>query len=478
MKSVMNPIQGAVADVETFHLDKQLPRPPSHIHPIRHGLGSVYYRRLEIPLRKLNGYHFGVLCCAATSTTVFLINLIVTVWAVSSYGLQGGLGTIQDGSCKRTTTLGFWLHLVINALSTLLLGASNYSMQCLSSPTRSEIDKAHSQNVWLDVGIQSVRNLRKLSSSRIALWWLLAISSIPLHLLWNSAVFSSLSAREYNVYVLRSDALAGVPFDTDPCYDYDSSQPYSIQNSLQSLINNQASLQRLDNQECVKAYASPIISSRADVLLVASDAKLPPNTYISSPNVSNPLYDCYLGVTPDFPDAGGSSSVYDWMCDASVASCGLNQVIANGTTELMGEYEVQYCLSQEVEEHCKLKFSAAIMIIVIACNLIKTVCMASIVWRQDSEPLVTLGDVVASFLTKQDPTTEGNCLAGKHRYQGSETSYPPKIWKAAREPNSSGPLGFIRMGRNWDACHMRWDPRTYYWFRGASGQRWLVCNIL
>lgn len=98
--------------------------------------------------------------------------------------------------------VGFWLHLIINILSTLLLGASNYSMQCLSSPTRSEIDKAHRQKLWLDIGVPSVRNLRRISASRIALWWLLAASSIPLHLLYNSAVFSSLYSREYKVFVV------------------------------------------------------------------------------------------------------------------------------------------------------------------------------------------------------------------------------------------------------------------------------------
>lgn len=131
---------------------------------------------------------------------ILIINLILTTWAVSSSGIQNGLGTLQDGNCKRTATLTFWIHLAINVLSTLLLGASNYSMQCLSSPTRREIDKAHGQGIWLDIGVPSVRNLRRLSTTRIVLWWLLAISSIPLHLLYNSAIFSSLCRRQYDFF--------------------------------------------------------------------------------------------------------------------------------------------------------------------------------------------------------------------------------------------------------------------------------------
>ena len=65
-----------------------------------------------------------------------IINLTLTVWASKRYGLQEGLGTILDGECSETNKLAMWTHLGINVLSTSLLGASNYSMQCLSSPTR------------------------------------------------------------------------------------------------------------------------------------------------------------------------------------------------------------------------------------------------------------------------------------------------------------------------------------------------------
>ncbi|MCJ1458534.1 hypothetical protein MMC28_008907, partial [Mycoblastus sanguinarius] len=98
---------------------------------------------------------------------------------------------------------------------TLLVGASNYSMQCLSSPTRGEINKAHNQKIWLDIGVPSFRNLRRLSFYRITLWWLLAVSSIPLHLLYNSAVFSSLSARQYNLFLVTSDFVVGEPFEVN-----------------------------------------------------------------------------------------------------------------------------------------------------------------------------------------------------------------------------------------------------------------------
>lgn len=75
------------------------------------------------------------------------------------------------------------IHLAINALSTILLSSSNYCMQCLSAPTRKELDNAHSKGKWLDIGVMSTRNLRGIATKRVVLWWLLGISSLPLHLL-------------------------------------------------------------------------------------------------------------------------------------------------------------------------------------------------------------------------------------------------------------------------------------------------------
>lgn len=77
------------------------------------------------------------------------------------------------------------LHGVVNVLSTLLLGASNYCMQILVAPTRQEVDHAHAhaQKSWLDIGIPSVRNFKGIDWKRCAGWIILALSSSTLHLM-------------------------------------------------------------------------------------------------------------------------------------------------------------------------------------------------------------------------------------------------------------------------------------------------------
>ena len=131
------------------------------------------------------GWHTGVLACAASVVVVLLINVGLTIFAATNpeYNIEKGIGTLYLGSCDKSRTIGLWLHLGINALSTLLLSGSNYTQQCLASPTRSEIDSAHGRRRWMDIGVPSVRNLFLIKAERTFLWIAIGITSIPLHLL-------------------------------------------------------------------------------------------------------------------------------------------------------------------------------------------------------------------------------------------------------------------------------------------------------
>jgi hypothetical protein len=134
---------------------------------------------------RAEGWRSGVLFCASSATLVFVFNLVLTIWAVANHGWGGkeGRQILYEGSCDTSGRLNTGLHLLINALSTILLSASNYSMQTLSAPTRKDTDKAHAEERWLDIGLLSVRNLRSVSKSRAILWCVLGVTSLPLHLL-------------------------------------------------------------------------------------------------------------------------------------------------------------------------------------------------------------------------------------------------------------------------------------------------------
>ena len=122
---------------------------------------------------------------SCTSTVVLLCNVAMIV-----VGAKTRSGYDRDGVATLLTadeeTISMWntiYHVFINILSTILLSASNYTMQVLNSPTRPEIDSAHMRGKWLDIGLVSIHNLKVISRKRAILCLVLAVSSLPLHLL-------------------------------------------------------------------------------------------------------------------------------------------------------------------------------------------------------------------------------------------------------------------------------------------------------
>ena len=438
--------------------NKPLTRHPTSFDPIHRCTTWLYYHP---SFQKVQGYHFGIRCCAIASAIVMVINLTLTVWASKRYGLEEGLGTIRDGKCSETKELAMWTHLGINVLSTLLLGASNYTMQCLSSPTREDINRAHSQNLWLNIGTSSIRNLLGISRSRMILWWLIAVSSVPLHLMYNSAVFTTLSTHEYNAFLVQRNFLTGAPFDISHFSRFsprigvnntNKGNLNQIESIAHALQDDQRSLQKLANRDCKRTYAAEFVSSHANVLVVSSDLEL---ELFGNSSIS----DVWSSQSE------GAASVSPWFCGGD--SCDANSITEEATWGLCG-YEngvcprIEYCLSQTVEEHCKLQFSGAIMMVVIGCNLCKMAIMGYIAWKRPLEPLVTVGDAIASFLDEPDPTTIGSCLSGRVQF----------------EKSSSADQAGGRTLRNWGQGMMRYDLRALYWFRAVSIRRWTFFVVL
>jgi len=123
---------------------------------------------------------------------VLLVNIILTIVMLQKFGLNmgGGIAMVYQGTCEQTESLDSWVHLAVNSISTALLCGSNYCMQLLSAPSRNEVDKAHTKRKWLDIGTASIRNLSFVSKKKVMLYWLLGVSSIPLHLLYGLSMLS------------------------------------------------------------------------------------------------------------------------------------------------------------------------------------------------------------------------------------------------------------------------------------------------
>jgi hypothetical protein len=114
---------------------------------------------------------------------ILAINIFTTVWATVRYDIKGDTGILFQGSCSTARQMDSGFHFAINLLSTAVLGAINFSMQILVSPTRGEVDRAHGRRKWFHIGTPRLRNLWMIGGVRVIVYTILALSSATLHLL-------------------------------------------------------------------------------------------------------------------------------------------------------------------------------------------------------------------------------------------------------------------------------------------------------
>ena len=124
-------------------------------------------------------------------SAVLVINISLTIYANFRYPSVEAVGLLYKGECDTVHKLNMWLHFLISVLSTLMLSASNFCMQVQSAPTRADIDKAHENGTWLDIGLHSPRNLSYIQGWKRVSWAILGITSLPINMLCESPINSN-----------------------------------------------------------------------------------------------------------------------------------------------------------------------------------------------------------------------------------------------------------------------------------------------
>ena len=234
--------------------------------------------------KQLHGWKLGALGASILAGFSLVINIIVAAW-LGSHKQESGLVEVYNGSCEKVAVLDLWSHLAINVLSTLLLGGSNYCMQCLCAPTRADVDRAHQRWRYVDVGVPSFRNLITIPRFKAVLWWILALSSIPLHLLYNSALYKSIVTNDYNIVFAQESFLDGVLTYNNTWDISNAVDLKAIQRNITTDAGNR--YERLDKASCIKTYATDFIDKRRNLVFILS----PGNATIEASNFS--VYDLH-----------------------------------------------------------------------------------------------------------------------------------------------------------------------------------------
>lgn len=84
-------------------------------------------------------------------------------------GDKHGIGILHVGNCAKVEHINTILAVFLNLIATILVSTSNYVMQCLSAPSRKDVDEAHAVGSFLNVGTSSVHNLLRRPSRKSAL---------------------------------------------------------------------------------------------------------------------------------------------------------------------------------------------------------------------------------------------------------------------------------------------------------------------
>jgi hypothetical protein len=116
------------------------------------------------------GWRMGLSFGSSMSLFVLCCNIIAI--AVASFAGSKRENNTWDIVSRSVTTTFRWcttFHLIIIELSTILLAASNYTMQVFCSTIRGDVDAAHAKGMWLDVGLLSLHNLWRLPRGEVTL---------------------------------------------------------------------------------------------------------------------------------------------------------------------------------------------------------------------------------------------------------------------------------------------------------------------
>ena len=277
---------------------------------------------------------------------------------------------------------------------------------------------------------------------------------------YNSAVYMSIFAYDYDVYAVGQSFV-----DSSDCPNCSGTEQYIHRKSQEGL------LERLDNIDCINAYAPSLQSSRGDVLLVTKDADIPlkkENISINEP--PSPVFWHYYFssyIVESFDIHWRPTPTYNWMCTSlgdQQAACNTNidLLITSAANWTVGgscipgndwicedrvymRGPIQYCLSEKLEPKCQVQWSTPIAALVTALNLLKAILIFYTAFGIKEEPLMTMGDAVASFLEFQDPSTVNMCL----------TSI--KDMKRVKQSFNAGPR--------------RWSDKTHHWRDATSKSR-------
>ncbi|CAG8333523.1 unnamed protein product [Penicillium salamii] len=404
--------------------------------------------------RVRGSWRFSILGGVLATTVILIANVVTIVVAYTNYHVEDHSIAFFTGSCRTASMLTTMVHIIVNILSTVLLAASNFAMQCLNSPTRTEVDIAHAKRRWLTIGAPSIRNLFCVSKTKAFLWLVLGASSFPLHMIWNSVVFQTHQVTDNVAVTITENFTHGAYWTVPPLSILNQERHLFISHDrierLQRQVQNK-SLMWLDSETCMETYKNRFDSHVGDVLLVINASTyLPTNptvtrdaTYMASHSSVLAIYDQYFNFAASGATFNGSRCTLSLAYPPNYGDQGGAPVI--------------YCFVQQIRDNCMTNLVPDFVAVVIICNVLKIICLVFVLRiTRKEDPLCTLGDAIQSFMKSPDRYTKQCCLATKQDFE---------------EPN-------FRFRNRWDVRRLTigviWKGERSRWIKAVNPWHWVL----
>lgn len=213
-------------------------------------------------------------------------------------------------------------------------------------------------------------------------------------------------------------------------------------------------LAELDASRCVDVYATTFQRDRGSLILVTDDAD---NDGVGGNHYRVVSVQHILDPHAHARRQPAQADPYKWVCSQIVnpaydcnyyvprirdqAANGNWTVVAHPDTENSTTLRVKKCLSEESPEHCRLQYSLELTVVVIAFNAIKTLILIYVVVGSAVEnPILTIGDAVASYIRRPDRATQGRCLVPRRFME---------VYALTDEVRYYKPKAFVERPRRW-----------------------------
>ena len=220
---------------------------------------------------------------------------------------------------------------------------------------------------------------------------------------------------------------------------------------LETFQQNADGLSHMEVEECVSVFQSDIVSDYASVILISNDSSSLQSGWASWSR------DVHRNESLRWPCFGNSSDSGDcepqsmdftqpWMMQLPGAVSS-----ATGTSHFVA---IDHCLALLSPGKCTVNVSRTIMSVVIFTTVVKLSCFSWLLFMAMPEPLVTIGDVIASFLAKPDPNTVCQSYLSYKNVDGGSWEGQPK----QRSP--------------------RWTDDKHFWLTVFDGPQYTVTMLL